>query len=471
MIDKYTFRLKELRMTDFMSVEYGRISFSDIDKEYDEEDLSLRSSVTGIYGINASGKTTVVKAVQAFLDAIWIKGNKEAYLNAPSIFRKNYNKEDTDICLVRSGCDYANLSFTFHVIYDEMPAHKLITYSFSFRMNPDIDIFDETVVMTDSDNSKETVFSSGKFLTDRVYAESFLKNIVNDDENEKVKKLVDAYSVLDQKRQKDRLFLYQLIRTIGEESVFSVNGKLLVSFQHEMCVNLIPFDETLISNIRGKEAVLFLLAYYVSPVTGKIMSFWLRGSDGRITSEVTKDPSSSEELDGLTRAVNGINQVVDVILKDTHLVVSQENGGYYLKVRKDNNIIVPFSEESYGVRKIIVFTLYLSLLFARSGMILVIDEFDEGLFEYLLGKILKVIKENAQGQLIFTAHNLRPLEVLPHDCIRFAIPNESNRKNVKNLYRKMTKTNSNSNLREVYYRLILSHNTDLEAFADETRQS
>ena len=457
-MDRYTFRLKELRMTDFMSVEYGRISFSDIDKEYDKEDMSLHSSVTGIYGINGSGKTTVVKAVQIFLDAIWIKGNKEAYLNAPSIFRKNNNKGDEDLCLVRNGCDYANLSFTFHVLYDEIPAHKLITYSFSFRMNPDMDIFDETVVVTDSDNRKETVFFSGKFLADREYAESFLNGIVNDDGNEKLKKLVDAHSVLDQKRKKDRLFLYQLISTIGEDSISSVNGRLLVSFRHEMCANLIPFDETLISKIRGKENdVLFLLGYYVSHATGKIMSSWLRVSDGRITSDA---PSSPEEQEGLERVVNGINQVVDVILKDTHLVVSQdqENGGYYLKVQKDNGIIVPFCDESYGTSKIIVFTLYLSLLFVRPGMILVIDEFDEGLFEYLLGKILKVIEENAQGQLIFTAHNLRPLEVLPHDCIRFAIPNESNRKNVKNLYRKLKKTNSNSNLREVYYRFQRGNN-------------
>lgn len=34
-----------------------------------------------------------------------------------------------------------------------------------------------------------------------------------------------------------------------------------------------------------------------------------------------------------------------------------------------------------------------------------------GIFEYLLGELLNIISEKGKGQLIFTSHNLRPLEI------------------------------------------------------------
>lgn len=42
----------------------------------------------------------------------------------------------------------------------------------------------------------------------------------------------------------------------------------------------------------------------------------------------------------------------------------------------------------------------------------VIDELDCSIFEYLLGELLSIIEESGRGQLIFTSHNLRPLEKL-----------------------------------------------------------
>ena len=47
-----------------------------------------------------------------------------------------------------------------------------------------------------------------------------------------------------------------------------------------------------------------------------------------------------------------------------------------------------------------------------------IDELDSGIYEYLLGECLEVMQDKAKGQLIFTSHNLRPLEILenPENC-------------------------------------------------------
>ena len=52
---------------------------------------------------------------------------------------------------------------------------------------------------------------------------------------------------------------------------------------------------------------------------------------------------------------------------------------------------------------------------------------DAGIFEYLLGELLKVISEKGKGQLIFTSHNLRPLETIDKGFIAFTTVNPENR--------------------------------------------
>ncbi|MCH4081580.1 MAG: ATP-binding protein [Atopobiaceae bacterium] len=79
---------------------------------------------------------------------------------------------------------------------------------------------------------------------------------------------------------------------------------------------------------------------------------------------------------------------------------------------------------------------------------LVIDELDSGIFEFLLGEILQVISDHSKGQLIFTAHNLRPLECLPSSCLVFTTTKPDNR------YIKFRGSGASNNLRSQYLRAI-----------------
>ena len=79
--------------------------------------------------------------------------------------------------------------------------------------------------------------------------------------------------------------------------------------------------------------------------------------------------------------------------------------------------------------------------------LVVIDELDAHIFEYLLAVILKKISEVAKGQLIFTAHNLSPLERLSRENI--IITSIDNGKVSYNYLKNITKT---TNLRQKYIR-------------------
>lgn len=84
----------------------------------------------------------------------------------------------------------------------------------------------------------------------------------------------------------------------------------------------------------------------------------------------------------------------------------------------------------------------------RESYCLVVDELDSGIYEYLLGECLEAMQEKAKGQLIFTSHNLRPLEVLENEFLIYTTVNPENRY-IKSAYIKNTQNTRISYLRSI----------------------
>ena len=66
--------------------------------------------------------------------------------------------------------------------------------------------------------------------------------------------------------------------------------------------------------------------------------------------------------------------------------------------------------ESTGIKKII--EMYSVLCNVENGDIVFIDEFDANIHDVLLVKLVEYVMDYAEGQLIFTTHNLAPMDVL-----------------------------------------------------------
>lgn len=133
-----------------------------------------------------------------------------------------------------------------------------------------------------------------------------------------------------------------------------------------------------------------------------------------------------------------------------------------LAVRGD--IRIPLKLESDGIKKIIAILLLWITVSNTPGTCLVVDELDASIFEYLLGELLSVWREHASGQLIFTAHNLHPLEVLDKRSVVFTTIDPHHRfirlKNIK----------PTNNLRDVYLRSIFIGGQEFELY-DETNKT
>ena len=94
---------------------------------------------------------------------------------------------------------------------------------------------------------------------------------------------------------------------------------------------------------------------------------------------------------------------------------------------KKNSKAIPLQYESEGIKKIVSILQLLIVAYNNKSFTVAIDELDSGIFEYLLGELLEIVSERGKGQLIFTSHNLRPLEKLDKDYIAFTTIDPCNR--------------------------------------------
>ena len=160
----------------------------------------------------------------------------------------------------------------------------------------------------------------------------------------------------------------------------------------------------------------------------------------------------------MERTVNSINIVLPQIVPNLKVKLKvlgtklMENGvpGHIVQMIscKDGHEF-PLVMESDGIKKIISILSLLIDVYNNRSITVAIDELDSGIFEYLLGEILRIISEKGKGQLLFTSHNLRPLETLDKSFIVFTTTNPMNR------FIRFSGVKTTNNLRDFYYRDII----------------
>lgn len=157
-----------------------------------------------------------------------------------------------------------------------------------------------------------------------------------------------------------------------------------------------------------------------------------------------------EKLKELSHQLNGVlNSIIPGLSVDVYELGTKltEQGVEVMRfelVSVRGSVKIPLRYESEGVRKILSILGTMIDVYNNPSACLIVDELDAGIFEYLLGELLKVIQESGKGQLIFTSHNLRPLEMLSKESVLFSTTNPMNR------YIRFTGIKPNNNLRNCY---------------------
>jgi len=173
-------------------------------------------------------------------------------------------------------------------------------------------------------------------------------------------------------------------------------------------------------------------------------------------------PLTQANYELLTKEIQKINQVLPSLIPQLKLGLTKTAADLYMLSAQRNTQTSPLALESQGTLRLIFLLNQLINAYCQEGFTAAIDELDEGIFEYILGELLKSFQRYGKGQLIFTAHNLAPLTILDKKdsplqqaksiSIAFTTTNPENR------YIRIKNLSHSSNLREVYLKLISKQN-------------
>lgn len=140
-------------------------------------------------------------------------------------------------------------------------------------------------------------------------------------------------------------------------------------------------------------------------------------------------------------------------IKDVKYIFKKENDKlnyelYFSKMIGEKCRDIPISLESTGTRNLL--NHIYNLIDALNGEIVVIDEIDNGVHDYLMKNILNSILHEITGQLIITTHNTLLLETLPKELIYILSVDKKGNKKVQSIKEMGINVQKNNNIRDLY---------------------
>ena len=202
-------------------------------------------------------------------------------------------------------------------------------------------------------------------------------------------------------------------------------------------------------------------------IMGNILPLNLRNNEedgsfiyGELFISIINDSIISKDIYDkvIKKLVNNIDIVLNAFLPSIRLVIASETEEldergneiviFKICTNRDGKLI-PLKYESEGIKRLISVISVMTAAYNNQSFLLMIDEIDSGVYEYLLVELLKIFKEFGQGQLLFTSHNLAILEQLNYQSFVFSTTNPEKR------YIKLSNVKSTNNLRNFYYNNIL----------------
>lgn len=425
---KRSFKLRSLEINNIKNVGFGRI-------DMDSKDGKL--NILGIYGQNGSGKTTVVKTIE-ILKLLMMGSN----LPSDSV---DYIKYGSDKSVVRS---------EFEVFYKEH--NYRVGYLFvikKYSSSRDDDEFDSFLISSERitlSEKKDDKWSRNNILFE--YDMDTYSGL-------KPKKHYDSIVGSDQDKADD---IRLLIRN-------QINQPKSVLFSSEFCKML--KDSTMDDSIKGLIGALRHYAKFNIIVCDNVnngivnanimIPFYFlqnnKDSDELLTGGLSltgESPIPEEYYSKIEKNILRISQVISQLVPNLEIKLNEtsrttnKKGESIVKaelVSVHNDVVIPIRLESDGIKKIVSILACIIAAYNNQSVLLAVDEFDSGIFEFLLGEILEVFYKEGKGQLIFTSHNFRALEILGKYNIVVSTTNE-NRKFIR-----FKNIRPNNNLRDVFY--------------------
>lgn len=437
-MSKQTVRIENICIQNFKNVKYGSLNLENKRKAY-------KSSILGLYGQNGSGKTALIDALQLLKYALSgkaIPSNYTDYINVDS--------------------EEATLTYQFLVCNEDVKYD--IWYQFSIRKAEDHDLIDIEVSNTAQPNIRVEIYNEVLSYGFTSKEEKLRKSALIDTRSEVfVPKTKFVELVGNNKTQNtDLLVTKKLTQVTSRSFIFS---REMMNVFRKNCKNDIYINLINRLNWFGTRELFVidtesigLISLNTLPLSFKYSS---KGADtaGSLVLPLDRPALIPEEAyDVVDKIIQNMNIVleqlvpgltIDIVELGTALLKDGRIGKQIQIISLKKSRPIPFCYESEGIKKIVSILQLLTAVYNNASITVAVDELDGGIFEYLLGELLHIISENGKGQLIFTSHNLRPLETIDRGFVAFTTTNPKMR------YIRMGNVKGTNNLRDFYYRDIV----------------
>ncbi|WP_413363853.1 AAA family ATPase [Lysinibacillus sp. 3P01SB] len=423
-------KVQRLVIENMKNVEYGEV------RVQSNFETLTQSNVVGLYGQNGSGKTTVVDAFELL----------KRLISSGGVTRKLPRNEKH---LIRSENERAKLTFDFLV--RNTTGEYLLQYQVELargdeRLYP---VFEQLSYRENIPGKRMKVLVK----KDEMHLQIRTRSLEGMEEKIRISMMVTSRLA---ERENSSFIFHKELNPILKERLGDLEWQLIENIS-------VDFNRDLL--VINNAEVGLILTKYIMP-----FSVYLDKSHGVIPYDLSGPALLPKSLyETLVELIKQTNELLSAIIPgltiDIQEITEQTMDDGKLGVRFEflsnrKGKVLPLRTESEGILKIISILSALIAVYNKPNACIVIDELDSGVFEYLLGELLRIIDETGQGQLFFTSHNLRLLEVLPVSNLWFTTSNEQNRyiqlKGVKSLH----------NIRDVYLRAIQLGGQDEEIYKE-----
>ncbi|MCG7437811.1 AAA family ATPase [Lysinibacillus fusiformis] len=423
-------KIKKIKLKNLRNVRHGEVTLAVSFESF------LQANVVGLYGQNGSGKTTIVDAFGLLKTLIsgWL-----AEVKLPPQEKR----------LILAGEDTASLDFEFLV---ENQFGTFFVHYYVELQEDQHRLYTTLERLTYRENEKG---KRSKVLMAMTEKGIQIRNSNLPDMSEQARIQLLVIQQLARKEYRSFLFhkdLKPLLQERLTEQEIQLIKNIAVDFNRDL-------------HVVNNQNIAPLFEERIMP-----FSIHLEKTRGQIPYDL-KGPAllPEDEFYALCEVIEQSNRVLAAIIPGLTIKINiitkqtMDDGGQgirfeFLSQRGEQEL--PLRTESEGILKIISILSVLIAVYNNPNACVVIDELDSGVFEYLLGELLTVIDEDGKGQLVFTSHNLRVLEVLAIKNLWFTTTNENHR------YMQLKGIKEINNARDVYLRAIQLGGQDEEVYKE-----
>lgn len=389
-------RLIGLTMTNIRNVDHGRITFNT---------LPAGGSVTGIYGQNGSGKTTVIDAIgilQTLMAGQPVDYETQEAVNPnrqPMIIEALFLVEDEYLSYrVSIGLVDGEAGILEEKIKTGARKDRLGRPIISWRPSEDGELDVKPGYLWDELASNARLHQHILFANrdGRLHRQSF---VFSDD--------MTGDFAHDLGKSRRRLSAQANAALDAHPKLFGMLSALRRYAERDIAI---------LTTGRGGQVALRRLPIAVDDIEGG-------GYDDRLYGVMKETVTlPRENARRLHAQIDTFNIILPALIPGLTLELADrgeddlDDGTIGVRVSlrsRRGDASIPFRKESEGVQRIVSMLTFLIHAYNDPNALIAIDELDTGIYEHLLGVLIREFAMNARGQLIFTAHNLRIMETVP----------------------------------------------------------